>query len=458
MYDVCIIGSGMIGSLTCLEICKNFPKKNIVFFNPELDGSASKAAGAMLNVFGEIDYGEQFDDYQNRKIDIGINAQNRWKKFFKENKNYKKAKTADDTIIYCKKNSTNLENKCFKEIKKYVIKHEKNKNFNLNKLKKLKKNILVKSDYALIKDEGAIDTNLFFKIISNELANKKNLKIINHKVEKIFSKNDYLKINFLNKSITTKKLVLSAGAFSKDILGNIGNKIQNTFFGIGSALEIKSNKKSKLYNVIPSRTVIRTPNRGSTCGIHIVPRNDNIMYLGAGSNISKIPNYQSRIGTVDYLLSSLKNEISNELDKDLMKNVIGFRPMSFDGKPLIGSLKNNPNIFYISGTKRDGLTYAPIISEVVIGWLEGNRTKLDNFFYDWHPDREPISYGNLEFSIEAYVQNKIAGLIEHDLVKIKLSRLRNQLYDEAYKMNKKIVKRFNLKDNFGIHPEILNVI
>ena len=67
----------------------------------------------MLNVFGEVDYGFEFDDYQKKKIILGIEAQKNWELIFKKYPSLKKSKTANDTIVYCKKNSTDLEKNCF---------------------------------------------------------------------------------------------------------------------------------------------------------------------------------------------------------------------------------------------------------------------------------------------------------------------------------------------------------
>ena len=73
IYDLTVIGNGMVGSYSFLEIRKRYRDININFVHDKKrPGSASAAAGAMLNVFGEIDYDKQMDNYKQRKIDIGI--------------------------------------------------------------------------------------------------------------------------------------------------------------------------------------------------------------------------------------------------------------------------------------------------------------------------------------------------------------------------------------------------
>lgn len=452
IYDISIIGDGIIGCLATLHLSENYPKKKILFFSPNKFGGASRAAGAMLNVFGEVDYGFEFDDYQKKKIQLGIEAQKNWELLFKKYPSLKSSKTANDTIVYCKKKSTELEKNCFKEIKNFQKKFKRNSQ-NISKLKKIKKNLSVNAKYTIIKGEGAIDTKLFFKKLLLLLRKKKNITFVNFDVKKILSQNKTLQIVTLNKKFKSHKIAVTCGAFSKNVLGSLAKNIQKNYFGIGTALEIKSNNLNK---IIPSNTVLRTPNRGSTCGIHIVPRINGEFYLGAGSNISNNPVSYPRFGTVEYLITSFKNEISKDFDKSLIKPVIGYRPMSMDGKPLIGPLKNNKNIFFVSGTKRDGLTYSPIIAKSISKWF-ADESEENNYFVGWAPDRKPISYGDTEFAIKAYVSNKIAGLIEHEILKKPIYQIKKELEDEAYKFHKQKILQFNLKKNFGIHPEVLNV-
>tara|TARA_X000001036_G_scaffold356194_1_gene338189 strand:- start:40 stop:318 length:279 start_codon:yes stop_codon:yes gene_type:complete len=84
IYDISIVGDGVVGCLTTLYLSDNYPKKKILFFSPNKFGGASRAAGAMLNVFGEVDYGFEFDDYQKKKIILGIEAQKNWELIFKK--------------------------------------------------------------------------------------------------------------------------------------------------------------------------------------------------------------------------------------------------------------------------------------------------------------------------------------------------------------------------------------
>ncbi len=460
IYDLTVIGNGMVGSYSFLEIRKRYRDININFVHDKKrPGSASAAAGAMLNVFGEIDYDKQMDNYQQRKIDIGILSQKKWKNFFKENDEYIKCNTAKNTIIYKSKNATKLEKNCFKEIKKWNDKYNF-KNHNLSKqilkYKKKIKNINSPLDEFIgISGEGAVDTNLFFSIFDKNLKNNKKTTISLDKILTITKYKNYYKILGNKNYYYSKKIIVCAGSDSSKILSNITKKIMPIFYGVGTAFV--AHPKKNEFEALPKNTVLRSPNRGSTCGLHVVPRNDKTYYIGAGSFISKskIKSF-GRVETIKYLTNSLQKELIGPAPYLEFIPVVGYRPISFDCKPLIGMINNHPDIFFISGTKRDGLTYSPVISDAIINWLDNNKNY--ELFKNWEPERKPLSYGDTPFAIESYIENKIAGLIEHNNENKKnYKKIYTELKFEANQFHKNIIKKLKLKKDFGIHPEILNI-
>ena len=331
-FDIAIVGNGIIGTLLAFELSST--NTNVALIGPKhRKGSASVAAGAMLNVFGEVDYDKSTDNYLEQKIKIGVKSQILWKKFKIKIKNKNNIFCADNTIIFKSKNSTYLEKKCYAAIAKYAKLYKVYSN-NHPKLKQLQKNSNFKKIKTfLIKGEGAVNSKKLFNFLDNEILYK--IKIFDTTATYIKkSKNIFtIKLNN-NKNIKAKKIILCAGSFSKNILKGSELNILDLYYGVGSAFELKDPNKI-LHNKIPTRTVLRSPNRGSTCGIHIVPRSKNNYYLGAGSYISHKPNYNHRSGTLNYLLSCAEKEIFGNFTKVDCKPLIGFRPFSFDGKPMI---------------------------------------------------------------------------------------------------------------------------
>jgi glycine/D-amino acid oxidase-like deaminating enzyme len=449
-FKIAIVGNGIIGTLLAYYLRNN---KNICIIGPsKRPGSASAAAGAMLNVFGEVDYDKSTDNYLEQKIKIGVKSQILWKKFKIKIKNKNNIFCADNTIIFKSKNSTYLEKKCYAAIEKYAKFYKVFSNQH-SKLKQLKKNNKFKKIKAfLIKGEGAVNSKKLFNFLDNEILHK--IKIFNTTATYIKKSKNIFSIKLNNKqNIKAKKIILCAGSFSKNILKETELNILDLYYGVGSAFELNDPNKI-LHNKIPTRTVLRSSNRGSTCGIHIVPRSENNYYLGAGSYIAHKPNYNHRIGTLNYLLSCAEKEIFGNFSKVDCKPVIGFRPFSFDGKPMIGPITKD--VFVATGTKRDGLTLSPSIVEYIKKWLKNN-SFIDEDFKKWLPNRDPISFGDQSFSTEVYINNKIAGLLEHkDIVKKDSSKIAAKLKKESIFFHKKIIKLKKLDKNFGVHPELLN--
>ena len=459
IYDVAIIGNGIVGSLLAYQLHKKKIKTCFIGEKKRL-GSASVAAGAMLNVFGELDYWEKDTSYQSKKLKIGIDSFIEWNNFVSKFENQNNLKTADDTVIYLSKKATNLEKNCFNLIKKL----NKEKNFkkvskkSLNKIDILKKTKIYKNskELLLIQGEGAINSNKLFNLLDKLILKSKYVSK-NYSVCTSLKKiNSTYHIKTNSNKIRSKKVIVCNGAFINDLMPNI----LPVYYGVGSALEV--NDQFSKFNHIPKRTVIRTPNRGSTCGIHIVPRSPNNFYVGAGSYISKKPIYGHRIGTINYLTSCLEKEFTGKLPHTTTSLVQGFRPVSIDGKPLIGELINDSDIFIVSGTKRDGFTYAPIIVNHIMDNFLNNRKnkKLQNIFEDWKPDRKMLSFLDRTSACNSYIDNKISGLIEHGMINSSNheKKVLIELRDEANKFHDFVIKKFKLDINFGIHPELLNVI
>ena len=456
-FEVAVIGNGILGSLLSYHLSK-YKINSCLIGSVNRPGSASTAAGAMINVFGEVDFWEKGTDYQDQKIKLGIESTKKWKEI-SDNYFNKEIMTADDTVIYLSKNSTNLEKNCFKLIKQ-ITSDNLGSNLNIRQtkkiefLKKTKVNNFAK-EFFIIKNEGALDTKILFQHLDEALFKSKYIKIHNDIALNISKHSQNFKINTKSGSISAKKIIVCNGAF----LNNLNLNLLPMFFGVGSALEFNN---QNCFNFLPKRTVIRTPNRGSTCGIHIVPRSKNNFYVGAGSYLSKKPVHGHRVGTIDYLFNCLQNEFTGKLPHSPVNFVQGFRPISMDGKPLIGKLQNDENIFIASGTKRDGLTYAPILAEHILDCFIFNKNKrpFAHLFENWEPFRKPISYLKRNTAIKAYVDNKIAGLLEHGSVKNRSheKKILKDLNEEAEKFHDKIQKKLKLDSDFGIHPELLNIL
>lgn len=134
IFDIVVVGDGMNGSLAAVEISNIFKNLKICWIGSN-SNSASRAAGAMHAIFGEI----ESDFYNSSKnldfLNIGLKSKSEWRNIFKK---YKIGRfiTSRDTVFYRKKSNNLFEKKNFdmacnlalkyKILKKIENSHKKN--------------------------------------------------------------------------------------------------------------------------------------------------------------------------------------------------------------------------------------------------------------------------------------------------------------------------------------------
>jgi len=203
--------------------------------------------------------------------------------------------------------------------------------------------------------------------------------------------------------------MIAAGAFLEDLIpsSSIGIPI---YHAVGTAMSLDRCP----IGFDSFKFVVRTPNRGGAqCGVHIVPRSAGRYYLGAGNYLAK-NNPEHRPETIRYLIDTCESEI---FGRDTMYSaraelLLGSRPKSLDGYPVVGPLNNFNGIFVATGTYRIGLSLAPVIAQEFTNWIIGGGDVVAKY-KNWNPERRPISYGSIEHAKKYYSDSRISNLIEH---------------------------------------------
>ena len=426
-YDLIVIGNGIIGALCALNIKLNSPKLKIALVGKaDRPFSASIGAGAMANVYAEIEKGPFKDQNEARYLQIGLSAREKWLKILNKIKIKDKVVTAKDTIVFLKKNSSAFEEFNYGNMQEVSVLDRCAQNLNKKEINFIFpdtfKNIC---EATKLKGEFALCTKSLFLYL-DKLIKEKNIKLIDSHASKVnlISQNKVeIEFNDRTKVIKTLKLIVAAGPSSENLF-NKNLKIIPMLQGVGSAIILNDLK------VLPksfNKYVIRTVNRGGAqCGLHTVPRSNNTLYLGAGNYISKPGKKTHRLETIRYLYDLFTNELvgkknSYSLVGDLS---IGYRPRTIDGFPSIGCHGKYQNIFFATGTNRVGLTWAPEISNEASNWFFEKETS--GLFKGWQPNRKFIAYGSDNECIDYFVNSRISAGLEHnnfqysDIIKMKL--------------------------------------
>ena len=176
--------------------------------------------------------------------------------------------------------------------------------------------------------------------------------------------------------IEADRVVLCAGSRSWQVLGEEQRRaagLPPLYFGKGVSCVVTGAP------VIPS--TIRTPNRSFACGIHVVPRSDGRLYLGATNSLGVDHELEQRIqpGELHNLFDEIIHQINTGLRESRILDLrVGFRPIVAHGKPVIGATDLD-GLSVATGTYRDGVLMAPLIADIVTQEIVGE-TGIPNPF------------------------------------------------------------------------------
>ena len=458
IFDCIVVGNGSIGLAVAYELSKNTSKefKIGLFGKKSREGSASLAAGAMINVFGEIEYDSLSSKQNETRFKMLLESKDLWNKHVLNLKGETKTslQIKKGTVILNNSSSDELDDENFKSIENALKKFKEKYYFINNKdLKGYNPHPKARSLKSLyIPNENSINSaKELLNAYDQVFKQKKNIFIFDSLIKKINITNNFKEVVDENKNkYTCKYLVIAAGSYSQQLIQQIKqikNKVPDLFFGTGNAVIVKSEK-----NNLPN-CVIRTPNRGMACGLHVVPLNKNHIYVGATNRISTIPNNKPLISTTSTIMSSLMKEINQEYGVLKIKKIcVGHRPTTSDTFPLLGETSVK-GLFIATGTKRDGLSMSLYISKCISNLIlkQKNNYNFPNIF---KPERKIISTMTTHQAIEKSVKHRLSAAFQHDLqipltetVEVYKQNLRNQI--------KNIYKITKLRK--GVPPELLNM-
>lgn len=456
--DVAFVGNGIISIVSALKLKEVKPELKVMIIGPsDRPFSASVAAGAMQAAFCEIE--DTFNELpRDREIfSIALAARKGWRTLLNRIE-FRDAITADDTIMYRRKQATPFEKANFDAACSVANEHGCLESVTNSELKMIFQGNLQPNEVLAKKFTGefAIDPKYFFKQAQMILENM-GVIFVNEKVINIQSSVSNIEISLQNcLQIQARKVILAAGTMSSKLTTQDFH-ILPIFSGVGTALTL--DRAPHGYNNL--RLVIRTPNRGGAqCGMHIVPRNNGKFYLGAGNYLSD-QEPAHRLETIRYLINICDEELYGKQTIYNSKGdlLLGSRPKTLDGYPLVGSLQKCPDIFVATGCYRIGLTIAPEIANEILLWI--NNQEPSSKFNKCRPDRKLHSYPSLEVAERYYSESRVSNLIEHGLLdpldNISINAKKNELISIAKNFNINIINRHGFEKDFVVDPDMYSV-
>ena len=473
--DYVIIGNGIISLSTAFRLLQRLQSNDaLTIIGPSArPGSATLAAAAMLNSFGEIDAHSLQSEPDQYLFELSHQATRMWPQFEDE-----LIQAAGEQLPDACQKCEVTQGGCFGQ-GTYVINNAcadelDDRNFDaiVNALQDFNEpfdwiNPRDIPNYSpaqaqratraiLIHNEGWINPRIEIEKLDRLLSAHPQVTYLDQRVQTLNTQQTRIQSVSLENGqiIEGDKFLLANGASVNALLkqSKLDLEVQPVFYGIGVSLEIES-------PLHPHQNCIRTPNRGGACGIYSVPyfqghsaNNDHVL-IGASNVLRPQPTHFGRLVSIEHLMRSAVEEINAHFYNAELVNInVGWRPSTQDTYPLLG--KTSLDNFYIaSGTKRNGFHLSPVLSEILADILLDN--EVDPRFHQFAPERNVIHDLSRDDAIEIIVASLMSEQYQHGY---RPSNIRmNEQVRQTYRSDiEQLHDKVGAKD-WGIPPELVNM-
>ena len=450
--DILVVGNGALGLFIVDELARTQINKKLALIGPKLrDGGASSAAGAMLSCFGEITT-ETFQTYAGRaRFEMSMRAHQLWNKTLKRleehHKDNHRLRVADDTYVILNSVGSEMDTDNFRSIVKALKEHNQTwSEVDPENVAGLNPKPDCRAFKAVhLPDEGGVDARLILAAVESSV-NAANVRLVNHHVDRLILNNGSIAGVALGTGdiIEAEIVVVAAGVHSERLVNEAADDqiTLPTFAGLGLAMMARRSSGDGF------TSVVRTPNRAFACGLHVLPSNGGLEYIGATNSV-----VHDTLGGVRWQdLKHLSQYAMEQLDEEIAYHKVekflrGFRPISLDGFPLIGELPI-PGLYIATGTFRDGFHCAPLIASHVSKQLMDAPGIIDQIF---DPTRQPIVTRSIEQSIEECARHSVANWYENGAVSTHMPT--KDLHNHYREKVQKIYD--DLGADYALPPEVL---
>lgn len=378
-FNVIIIGSGAIGLSIANELVQA-PLKIALVSPKSQSGIASIAAGAMVDAFGEIE--TLNSQAERQRLRLEVKAQRLYPDWLKEISERSGREIFHRQGIFIISNNGGEHdvpkmNLMREQMRAYGEEFEE---VDPKDVPGLKPNYLFRAQEAMLMKSGlSVDTTELLPALEEAAKKSDRYTRIDDCVTSVEPEGSTWKVKTTKSdTLLAEKVIICAGAQTFKILGEqlrVTAALPKLYFGRGASVTVINGPD------VPY--CIRTPNRALSCGIHMVPRNGNRLYLGAtnlfGTDYNNLPTGPS-CGELHTLFEAVMNELNTSLrNVSVDYTSWGLRPISQFNYPLVGETEI-PGLYLATGTHRTGVHLAPIIAKIAAAEVLGKEPLEDNPF------------------------------------------------------------------------------
>jgi glycine/D-amino acid oxidase-like deaminating enzyme len=454
--DLIIAGNGVLALSTAHALSQENPSMRMAIVGPAAKpGSASLAAGAMLASFAEIEKGAIDSAPCKRKFEMSLSATRMWPEWVESLNRAAGKKLLSlnlGTYVIHNARADELDDENYRAVIETLARYKEE----FAEVDPAEVPGLVPAPESRplkvihIPNEGYLNSHHLAQVLTESLARTNQIEMFNDFASRIRIGDDGRKELQLSggRKLVSQKLLIACGAKSQELIDQLAplrGRIPRLVYGVGAAMVIKTE------GYAPPK-VLRTLNRGLACGIHLVPYDKDVCYIGASNFITPIPEYHPRMTSLFLLMQAAMEQLNRRLYKaQIVETRVGHRPTTIDTFPLIGET-SIPGLWILSGTKRDGIHMSPLLAQSTAREMLGRKGLFENGF---KPERSLIHTLSREEGIRKAVKHLKSAAIQHEL-HLPKAGWDEMIEDMLRRKVEAIYEQCGIKD-FGIPPEMLDM-
>ncbi len=427
--DVVIVGNGALGLSVAVATALRDRSLRIVVVGPEArPGSASVAAGAMLNCFAEVTARTGEHPASRAKFALAREASRLWPGWLERLADAARdvavpVRSTRGTLVVLGARSTGDGVAGMRAIRAAAEEHgERFQDVDPYGIGVLEAEAGDQPVDALyLENEGAIDARRVLASLDAAASGLGVTRVAGEVVSLVTAKDAVTGVRLSSgTTLPAGAVVLAAGAASGHLIEQLpAGTVQPMLNGTGVALETQRVRGE----AVPY--VVRTPTLVGGCGLHAVPLGDGVEYLGATNHVYFDAPAGPRLGIVQALLSGYVAQFDRNIAFSAVRRWhYGLRPVTLDTFPLLGRAPV-PRLFFATGTYRDGFHSAPAIARYLAGLLTDGVTpdgvasddvasELDPYAV-FAPGRKPIETMTVDDAAERFAQMALLVAVERGM-------------------------------------------
>ncbi|MFG2875567.1 NAD(P)/FAD-dependent oxidoreductase [Streptomyces sp. NPDC048337] len=392
--DVLVVGAGVLGRSAAFALAVAAPGARVVLAGDPVRAGASRAAGAMLGVLGEVTPASLRTPHGRLRLAMAVEAARMWPAWRERVREAAGAAAAADgwgagTYMLLNAVSSRLDDAAFSTISAaadaYGLACHDTDPDAIPGHRPLDNDRALRALY--LPGERFLDARAWLGTLDAALGTFPHLVRTGTGTLGTAPAGRY-RLHTPEGDFTAPRVLVCAGAWTTRLLDGLDPELPvvPVLAAAGTALTIAAPE--------PLPAVIRTPTRAYACGLHAVPQADGAWYVGATAHPALAPAAASTTGALRSLLDAALGQLHHGLTTmPLVGLHHGNRPVGLDGHPVIGPTSRE-GLWVAGGTHRDGLHASPLIATALAqGLLAPPLTggALPETLRPWNPGRPLIT-------------------------------------------------------------------